>query len=328
MRLMKLAGSEQAKDIGGGKAPSGVYGDVGRVKTYIKPDEFYYAMSVRDLEFDQPYQVAAEATGRSWNKTNPVFTVQFAGCNIRCPGCFLGDEVSDGETVDMDPRDVVYLFDTQKESVVMRLSGGEPLLQQDALLNFMDAWDSWIRAASPIVQDYLWLDTNLTIEPEQDLLDYFSMELNTNRGVCGCFKPSLGGDMLETQFANARRYIEAGVDFFAYWPSNLDNEPEPVERWDEWVAEGRFACRMLADEVHPMLPLRTTFLYWKYHYNAQSLVDWKIGKPTSWADMTGPELTALSAGKTQAMRWGQDIYAEAGYHRSHIWLPSHKVSYC
>jgi len=327
MRLMRLEDSEQVADIYGGKAPSKIYGGVGRIKTYVKPQDMVYGQHVRELEFDQPYQVAAEALDCGWNQTNPVFLVQASGCNLACPGCFLGDSVRNGSTLDMEPDEIISLWEDQNESMVLRISGGEPLLQMEDVAAIASFWAdecAWNEGDNPY--GYLWLDTNLTVEPSADLLSAL-VDCQPYASVSGCFKPHLGPDGLASQYENAHTFIEAGVSFFAYWPVTLDDEQAPVDHWPVWTDRGRLVCEQLAENVHPKLPLRTTFLFWKYHYNALALAEWKAARSDEWQAMDGQALTELSALKTHAYREGQAAYCTGTYDPEIYWLPSNQVEY-
>lgn len=328
IQVMVLEGSAQEADIKGGKAPSEIWGDppIGRVKQYIKADEMSPEAHPARVEFPQPYQVAAERLGCSWNATNPVWGVQFAGCNLDCPWCFVGKA---GETTTVTPPDIVAAYYSyfwamehhrKQPSRVVRVSGGEPFLQQDGIRGVVAAFLGG--RGLGMDQPYLWIDTNLTFLPTPRLLQ----DLGMNRdllGVCGCFKPHRGQGTLDLQAEYARTMIQGNVDLYLYWPVTTDKEEVKLlaggshaPMTQGWQNEGYQLSAWVRDHVHPLAPLRLSFDEIHYEYAA---LDWDFGgyPPASWKQIT--------YARTMAMRQGQWEFMRKHYRPELQWLPSHQV---
>jgi len=328
MRLMRLDNSEQEADIRSGKAPSDVYGGIGRVKTYVKLQDVNGCFdSPRVLEFDQPYQVAADALGCTWNETNPVFVIELAGCNLKCPYCFIGDYT----TVDVDVETVISVWMNYRldgnPSKVFRISGGEPMMQENAVSDLVSVLGKSQDPKNP--HTYIWVDTNLTLLPSTDTLSVLSQ--TPHLSVCGCFKPLSG--LLSEQLSNAKAYIDAGVDMFFYWPTaltdrdveaslSLDSNAPHLHSYDNkstvWRRAAASACEIIANEVHPLAPLRTTFIRIKYHYN---VVVNRMG--LSEEDVDNVDMVAQM--KWRVMQDAHLEYLSHKYDPKIWWLPSHKV---
>lgn len=334
IRMMKLSGSKQEEDIKAGKAPSDIFGDVLRVKTYNKVGDISYGDAVHDMEFPQPFQVAAARLGCSWRYTNPVAVVQLAGCNLDCPYCYIGDYDS-VEVVGKTPQDVddaytEYLSACVRAGVphsrVFRISGGEPMLQQEAVrelitvgLKRRSVTDGDTHLPIRDESAYVWVDTNLTIEPRASLLERMAVQRNV--GVCGCFKSHLGLADVREQLDIARMYIDAGVDLYTYWAGCISADAIHVhmleDTMDAWRGEALWALDEMA-EVHPNLPLRNTFIRLKYHYSAVAEDGMIEGLPVElW--------NKVSFKKCATMRGVQREWIDERYSPELKWLPSHQV---
>jgi hypothetical protein len=242
--LQLLSQSPQLADIKASKAPSDIYGDVARVKTYVK--DWNAWGTPRDLDFDQPFQWASDHTGLSWAECNRVFMVQTAGCNLSCDYCYNAP----CPTVDTTANEVWELYEAQPEAEaapILRISGGEPLLHQ--------AWVEDVFSYN-YTDELVWLDTNLTITPEQSLLDcFYGAE---HHAVCGCFKP--GQCDIADQLDVVRVWAGSEANLFLYWPS--------------WPPPGEDANDALFIEtlealhgIHPSLPLRLNVIKIKFGYS-------------------------------------------------------------
>lgn len=314
MKLMKLEGSSQEVDIRTGKAPSDIFDGVARVKTYVKMQDIFAGASPRELEFDQPYQVASATLGCSWNETNRAVVFQTHGCNLDCPYCFVGggkgmeqekyERISSTEMLRIYQR---YRSMCERSGVtparVVRLSGGEPFLQPKSVVGFVTAgWDRKV---------YLWVDTNLTIDPPDDLVGILAASPRTS--VCGCFKPHLGEKDLERQMKIAKRLVEAGVDCFFYWPAALDDPPKPLkESFEDTIT----AMDRIASKVARNAPLRTTVIRIKYYYDV-------VSQRNPDANVEGMEQEAIAL--FRVMREAYLQYLDMHYDPSLVWLPSHMV---
>lgn len=323
MRLVQLLGSEQENDIRSGKAPSDIFDGVARVKTYVKLQDVGWGVSPRDYEFDQPYQIGAQRLGCSWNEANLAVVFQAAGCNLSCDYCFVGEE---GESVVVSPHEMVEVYNNYRKVVreaggtparVVRISGGEPFLQQEELAEVIRA--PWPRDV------LLWVDTNLTIEPTYELMEALFRGPDNCLGrvvVCGCFKPHLeqaatehpGVTGLDRQRSIAQRLVGHSIECFFYWPCALQF-PEDMESPDpiRWRGRALRACEFLQG-VDKNAPLRTTFLRIKYYYHTLRL-------PTAdveWLDQLANEVW-------REMKEAQRCFIEENYDPSMYWQPSHLV---
>jgi pyruvate-formate lyase-activating enzyme len=326
MKLMRLSGSKQETDIRSGKAPSDIFSDILRVKTYNKLEDISFGDAVHDMEFPQPFQAAAHQLGCSWAQTNPVAVIQLAGCNLDCHYCFIGDANS-MEVVDKTIEEICEAYNDYCTvchecgvpfSRVFRISGGEPLLQQREVAHLLT------HRHNLFCDPYIWLDTNLTIAPEDILLSQLSQV-----GVCGCFKSHLGADV-KKQMDIAYEYVDAGVDFYTYWASGVTKQEVRklhASHRDDWqglydylAIDWQYEAEEALDEiscVHENLPLRNTFIRIKYHYAAvaqDGLID---GMPVElW--------NKVSFAKCQVMREVQKEWCNE-YTPELRWLPSHMV---
>jgi len=314
MKLMCLSGSLQELDVRAGKAPSDVFDGVARVKTYVKMQDVEWGASPLDYEFDQPYQVVAHRLGCTWNEANAVVVFQAAGCNLACDYCFVGE---DHEAIEVDAGEMVEVYNRYRAVVeaaggcpsrVVRISGGEPFLQQEALVDVIRAdWPDDV---------FLWVDTNLTQLPQPELVFALQQGPAGNDpkriAVCGCFKPE--SNLLNDQRRVARRLIRYGVECFFYWPCALSlpldvEDPDP----NRWFSRGQDACEFL-ETVHENAPLRTTFLLIKYHYNTQRGLPWDIEL-----------LDDCAARVCWEMRMAQTKFVKSHYAPTLYWQPSHMI---
>lgn len=272
--MMLLEETAQSADIHGGKAPSDVIDGFARIKTYVKPDDWtkLFSGNMRScMPFDQPFQIGSDRTGLDWNVTNRVFLGQLAKCNLNCPYCYVDREgfIEEGRTppiVEVSSQGYVdtYLGHVYSEmdrrgvvpSGILRYSGGEPFLFQDWLAESVDyATDQYVEGyidhdeiGFPV---YVWVDTNLTVQPSEYLL---SSLVHCNVGVCGCFKP--GKCDLDEQLHVVHTLVREGVDLFMYYPSHGGGDVDMSV-----VLEG------LA-EICPNLPLRLWVIGIRWGYSA------------------------------------------------------------
>lgn len=234
-RVHDVAAMRQANDI---KASEDVdiYGYL-REKKYLKDKHIRKAGDPRLLPFTEPYQVAAYKLRVPWTRTNKAVMVQTAGCNLDCDFCFVGDETIVETTTDELWSDYwhEYCCNAENPSPIFRISGGEPFLQQEFVANLVRCMlRRRITSNSCYIGDtgvYVWVNTNLTIEPCDDLLESLSDE---RVGVVGSFKPVAAPEKFDTQLDVACRLIDAGVDTYFYYPCSLDEEDREVLLDGEW----------------------------------------------------------------------------------------------
>lgn len=234
-RVHNVAAMQQANDI---KASEdvGIYGYL-REKKYLKDKHVREAGDLRLLPFTEPYQVAAHKLNVPWARTNKAVMVQTAGCNLNCDFCYVGEEAVVETTPDELWSDYwhEYCETAENPSPIFRISGGEPFLQQDFVADLVRMMTRRRRTMDGCyVGDtgvYVWVNTNLTIKPSQDLLD----SLNGERiGVVGSFKPVAAPEKFGEQLEVSARLVDAGVDTYFYYPCALDEEDKQVLLDGEW----------------------------------------------------------------------------------------------
>ncbi|MGH2749407.1 MAG: hypothetical protein ACRDK3_00780 [Actinomycetota bacterium] len=187
---------------------------------------------------------------------------QNAVCNWRCWYCYVPFDLLSGNPKNsamLTTRELVDLYLAEKDRPqVLDLSGGQP--------DLVPEWIPWmmeeLMARGLHDNTYLWSDDNLSN-------DYFWRYLTTddidlvarysNYGRVCCFKGfdsasftfnTLADDSLfEQQFRLMARFIELGIDLYAYVTFTTPSAAGIAE------AMARFVDRLQA--VHPNLPLRT-----------------------------------------------------------------------
>jgi uncharacterized Fe-S cluster-containing radical SAM superfamily protein len=244
--------------------------DSWRIKTYVKDDQKLLPTHLRD--FPEPYQVAQYHCGGTWNDYNQTFIIQVAECNLRCFYCFVPEELREGTHGKYcTAEEIMEIFLNQHISNVLRVSGGEPFLAPEFLMDL----------AKKIHREYqkmdhrnmfLWIDTNLLGHDYDKVIN----ELNLYRipyGICGCFK---GFDAKEfcintgcnnlslynKQFQNAKILVDSvGLhgEIFFYIPELVFLIKDTM---DQLLLTNMISLFMkrLQTEVHLYAPLRTTVL--------------------------------------------------------------------
>lgn len=250
-----IIGDEQKTDILASKGPNDVLDGKYRAKKYVK--QFNTMFNPRHQMFDQPYQMAADnyasnaPVGFSPEGIDRVFLGQLAGCNLCCDECYA-DANTKSELVTAE--EYVNAFDEYcakfGDCGTLRISGGEPMLYQDWVCDVVRQWKKCARSYLPI----LWVDTNLTIQPEQHLLHTLIGAFYLG-AVCGCLKPNrftVGGERVDLgeQLDVVRSYTSAHIPLFIYWPS-WDKEPSSALMID-------ILWKLI--DIDPFLPLRFTVL--------------------------------------------------------------------
>jgi uncharacterized Fe-S cluster-containing radical SAM superfamily protein len=187
---------------------------------------------------------------------------QSAVCNWRCWYCFVDFKLLAGSrkhSAWMSPADLIDLYLEEPDSPVMLdLSGGQPDLVPEWLPWMMEE----LRARDLAGRLYLWSDDNLSNDYFWRFLSADQIRLVArypNYGRVCCFKgfdeesfsfnTAAEAALFEGQFELIRRFVELGIDLYAYVtltaPTNVD-------------IRGR--VRRFVDKlqsVDAMLPLRT-----------------------------------------------------------------------
>ena len=295
----------QREDIRNSEGPHTIWDKCFRIKQYIKPidRERAWRESPRALAFDQPFQIATERCGIDWNCADRVFLGQINGCNLSCPYCYLdtceqGIPYTASQYVDAwtlynnkHPRD---------RSGVLRVSGGEPMLYQSWVCEVVERFDD---APWP---GFLWVDTNGTLPPTNDVLDVLSDTWEA--AVCMCFKPGIV-DWREQMFT-ARRFIEGCVETFFYWPAwdNCGDGSDLMEALEKLYA------------IHCYAPLRLTVIEIKL-YETSRKREWQPHPHlTTMAQQVGYLQELYYMRKQTYRNWCRERYSP-----NELWLPSHQL---
>lgn len=265
-----------------------------RVKTYAKDDEKLQSLSERT--FTEPYNVAHFYCGQrknnsnykttSINAYNSPFIVQVGLCNLNCYYCFVSKELRQGNEENgrwTTAKEVVDWFVKEKNGIgILRISGGEPFLAPDFLMDITKEI-----VYRDLYHCYLVLDTNLCAPVENYIraLNYI-LDARIPFAVIGCIKGIDDQDFVfNTQMSSSRLSEQL---------SNLDiihSEMYPKDKaYDgqlfvyltevtqkrleidvKWGISSIFSQLTL---IHPNLPLRTTILKIKsYEANKEYLIN-------------------------------------------------------
>lgn len=277
--VQDVAAMKQANDINASE-DVGIYGLL-REKKYIKSEHLKRSCHHRLLPFTEPYQVASHKLCVPWSRTNKAVMVQTAKCGLDCDYCFIGEEVEvKATTLEVyDDYWFNYCYSIDNPSPVFRISGGEPFLQQDFVADLTRLMrgkrpyaDGCPRGESGV---YVWVNTNLTIPPEDNLLN----SLNDEKvGVVGSWKPVSAPEKFDAQLSVASQLIDADIDLYFYYPCALDDEDKEIllssgwdSRWTDimlrWSAEFlshlHAATKRLGDYYAARLQPTTI----QYHYD-------------------------------------------------------------
>lgn len=280
-----------------------------RTKTYIKdPSQCVHRHPRRWPFRGQPVLWASERLQLPLNAVNEVAVVSTAGCNLKCWYCFAGD-VCEQEGDDVGFVDIEAAL-RGSNSHVWRISGGEPMLQAEAVGEFVQY------ANDPGVRVFV-VDTNLTQDPAPFLrvMHHYGGGVADDVAVIGCFKGITDFDArlntgrgqrltLDDQIRSARRLYEALPNVFFYVADAASvrtmRNPDAALRGFFW---------RLQEHVGHTAPLRTCFIE-MHQYN---LGRWK------------PEQAAPRGVRVNQLRTLWDGLVEANYQAEVLWLPSHQV---
>lgn len=308
----KFCDSAQTQDIKASKGPQDTFFDYIRVKEYVKQEDLEAAdrdycgvFGIRSLEFTEPYTWMSHVLDVSWNKVRAVPLVQFSSCNLGqpCPYCFADNSSTDVVSKTVDE----FCTDWGKVGIKLghngfRFSGGEPLLFQPWLTRFFD------EGCIADDNEAIWIDTNLTIPPSDELLRSICTYGDDHVAFCGCFKSHLGYDFLPNQLDVLKYFLDAKLpQLFLYYPADAGME--------DWVDPDKF--RSFLDQlkqVNPVLPLRLTVLHIKYQY-AQTQANTNKYVPTE-----GECLDCYIDARETLYEW---LYAN--YSVDQLWIPPYQT---
>jgi uncharacterized Fe-S cluster-containing radical SAM superfamily protein len=208
-----------------------------------------------------PIDPAANRLGLAREDIVRAQVFQNASCNWRCWYCYVPfDLLNANEKYSgwFTARDLLDLYEKQTSPPrVIDLSGGQPDLTPE--------WVPWMMQALKdrdlADQVYLWSDDNLSndyfwrylSEADQSLIREYR-----NYGKVCCFKgfnsrsfafnTAAAPELFDQQLALFRRYIDFGLDLYAYATFTTPSDTEIVSDMRKFVDE--------LQEISPNLPLR------------------------------------------------------------------------
>ena len=248
--LARIASSEQEKDL---SIPPNCDG-YGRVRHFhrILDEDWYDPL---------PMDPMAKSLNLAYTDMIKAQVFQIASCNLRCWYCFVPDALKQGSdnvakwfTTD---QMVDMLIKNNNDIRLIDLSGGNPELAPEWIFQMMQSLEK------KGVHDkiYLWSDDTLTTSYFFDFLSHDEIRYikdYPNYGKVGCFKgfdeksfcynTNLNGTFYNQQFELFKRYLDIGLDMYAYVTLTVDDVNNLEERISAFIDKLK--------TVHPLLPLR------------------------------------------------------------------------
>jgi hypothetical protein len=303
--LIVLADTSQAADIQGSRAPSPIFDDTCRIKTYVKPEDWFIhgvPAHPRDLSFDQPYQWASHHTGHPWSSTNRAFLCEIAQCNLSCPYCYVPwSDVRPSTVRNVRSSEFVASFRAHApRGAVARISGGEPMLYPEWVQGVYER----LRRDAP-----LWVDSNMTLM----LPDHVEFTGNPGQpmAICGCFKP--GDADLDAQLLVMQGWLDRKLEVFLYWPAGRAMQSELKSTLEKLKA------------INPALPLRLTVIEIHSYTTTQSTY---FKKPFRRPERHGWSDDLLSWSPPRSYMEARKVhegFLRANYSRVEVATPSHLI---
>lgn len=248
--LARIANSEQEKDL---SIPPNCEG-YGRIRHFhrVLDDDWYDAL---------PMDPMAKSLNLTYTDIIKAQVFQIASCNLRCWYCFVPDELKQGtdnvakwfttnQMVDM-------ISNNNTDIRLIDLSGGNPELAPEWIFQMMQSLEK--RGLHDKM--YLWSDDTLTTSY---FFDYLSQDQihyirdYSNYGKVGCFKgfdeksfsynTNLSSTFYNQQFELFKRYLDIGLDMYAYVTLTVDDISNLEERISVFIDKLK--------TVHHLLPLR------------------------------------------------------------------------
>lgn len=270
MRLLRLAGYKQDMS-----SRARVLGDFFRTKSYLKDFEALCQTHPRRWpNLGVPPLSAAARLGCSPNHCNETLILNLAGCTMHCWFCFAASMLDAGDAcVWKASEEGVWnaampclTIGTQR---VFRISGGEPLMQQPAIVDLLGCVDNELGLVE--VPPYIWLDTNLSIPPSPELIRALKQHRG-GAGVAACFKGWHNDDValnigegktsLDSQFDVARLWWASGLDVYFFI---VDSSRDCVPSYRRQQIARAFVANLIA-RVGILAPLKTGVLPIHEHY--------------------------------------------------------------
>lgn len=209
-----------------------------------------------------PIDPAARKLGLTPSNELKAQLFQIAACNWRCWYCFVPFDLLSANQMKsrwMSASDLLDLYGEEPNPpLVIDLSGGQPDLTPE--------WIPWmmceLRSRKLHLNTYLWSDDNLSNDFFWKFVSQKDIDLvrnYDNYGKVCCFKgldsesftfnTSAEPESFDNQFMLFRRYLELGIDLYAYTTFTCPNDTDMLRKMSDFVDR--------LQEIHPNLPLRT-----------------------------------------------------------------------
>ena len=250
--LSRIGGSNQEEDL---SVPSNCdgYGRIHHFRRHVDNDWVLDPL---------PNDPACKALGIPYTDLLETQVFQLAVCNVHCWYCFVPDELKKGAKCCskwFSAEQMVDMFVNLVDDIrVIDLSGGNPELVPEWILDTMKVLEK--KGLSDKI--YLWSDDTLTTDYTFQYLsnrDLMYMKSYKNYGKVCCFKgfdnhsfsfnSKLPSYMFDEQFRRFERYLDMGLDVYAYVTLTADDYSYIDEKMGSFVDK--------LQKIHPMLPLRT-----------------------------------------------------------------------
>lgn len=212
-----------------------------RLKDYIgKPEVLGH--------FTPVYDVASRCLGCTWGEANKVAMVDTVGCNLDCFYCYQKGRSTD--SAELAVPDLVNLFvEDGIDSPVWRVSGGEPLLQEDTPRLLAELTET-----AESTGHLVMLNTNGTRHFDLPISSHLLVEVSV-KGLCPEWADWVAshGGLLQRQLDTVCDYVEDGhmvmLNLVCLAPAGTDA--------DDALRVARRLRDDLAD-IDETLPLRVT----------------------------------------------------------------------
>jgi len=218
----------------------------------------------KSLRYQNPCYSAAKSLGGDPRDYNKIFTIQIAGCDFDCNYCYVPSQINVANPKFgryFSAKEMIDSFLSAKKKSkeamkVVRISGGNPTIVPEIIIDVFGEMEN--RG----MDDYLWIDTNLSTDRYlKDLKGLGKVLKSKNVGVVGCFKGTCKEDFTiitgaepgsyDRQFRTAKWFLNQSTDFYVYLPA-LVYDDKVKEKLEGFIKKLR--------ELHRNLPLRTEML--------------------------------------------------------------------
>jgi uncharacterized Fe-S cluster-containing radical SAM superfamily protein len=232
-----------------------------------------------DTVFDYPSIIQSKLGGK-WDQYNKLLSAQIGLCNFHCWYCYVPEAVLRGSGAQyLTPQDLVDQFlkircARESKSSVLRISGGEPFLAPDLVLDCLE----YLERIGLDKEVFLWSETNLSPflseEPGGPVLAQIWLQQRGSRledlasfrnfALHPCLHGTNPSDFHQTTLAQAEffdRLVEAFATLvrsrIAIYPT-ISSNASPSDNLDSLFSKLK--------AIHPNLPLRFALVTYDFAY--------------------------------------------------------------